>query len=179
MIARIIALVGISGVGKTTLLHKISRALPFQHLSAGTLIAEQRSISNSVIDRDNLRSTHIVNNQELLISGFHRFKNKNSPLIILDGHTVIHTPSGLEPIRTKIFQELGIDQFIFLHADAALIHKYRTMDITRNRPQMTIEELSLHQKRALSITRMIASELCVPCHHVTARDEDRIKSLLL
>ena len=53
MTQRVIALTGISGVGKTTFLRSLSNVLSFQHLTGGSLIGAGRTAELEC--RDNMR----------------------------------------------------------------------------------------------------------------------------
>jgi adenylate kinase len=68
---RIVAVTGVSGVGKTTCLNFVAKRIGFQHLQASALIQSARA-SQSVlpVSHDDLRKQDIDQNQALLLSGF-------------------------------------------------------------------------------------------------------------
>ena len=165
---KVIAVVGVSGVGKTTFIKKASNQFAFQHLSAGSLISLEKNRRKEYVNRDGLRLEDILDNQELLIEGFHRVSDKTASLIILDGHTVIDTPQGLEPIPCAVFAKLKIDGIVFLKGDPSVILRQRSEDKNRNRPNLTVAQIAEQQERSLSITRDICNELSVPCEVVEA-----------
>jgi adenylate kinase len=69
----VVALFGISGVGKSTLLREISDLVAFQHLEASALIRKGREAAGARdISTDTLRQLNIGENQQLLISEFRR-----------------------------------------------------------------------------------------------------------
>ena len=80
---RVVALTGISGVGKTTFLRKLSAMREFQHLTGGTLIAAARNKGSDA--RDSLRHADLEENQRLLIQGFALEKDPKANLIVMDG----------------------------------------------------------------------------------------------
>lgn len=129
MIQKTIALVGISGVGKTTFLKNLASELTFQHLTAGTLISEGKSLERE--DRDKLRLSNINENQRLLILGFHRARDPNIPFVVMDGHVVIHGAEGLEIIGSDVFEALGIDAMMHLVAPPERILENRLKDAGR------------------------------------------------
>ncbi len=159
----IIALVGISGVGKSTLLEACFESSKFQHLQASQLIkTEREQLTSAAIDPDELRSGDITENQKLLIAGFHRSKDPTAPAVILDGHTVIDTPTGLVEIEPDVFRDIGVTGFIFLSASPAELHKRRSNDTSRNRPQREAGQLRDHQERAILSAFRAALHLQVP-----------------
>ncbi|MCV0370797.1 AAA family ATPase [Filomicrobium sp.] len=168
----VIAFVGISGVGKSTLLRTLSQRIKFQHLQAGVLIKAAREN----VPSENLRNQDIEDNQLLLIEGFHAAKDANAPLIIIDGHTVVDTPKGLIGIEPIIFAQLGITQFIFLADDSQAISARRLNDTTKNRPKRTPVELEIHQRQALLSAFSSARHLNIPLLVVSAEQFENIYS---
>ncbi len=172
-----VAVVGISGVGKTTLIRSLSDRLSFQHLSAGSLIGEEKARLAQMLDHDDLRLADIGDNQRLLIEGFRRQRNPSTLLVILDGHTVIDTLKGLEPIPAWVFAELHVQMFVFLRADPAQILKRRTSDKLRKRPVISVDEVARHQDFALEVTLSHARDLAVPCHVISAEDVAKLSEI--
>lgn len=175
----IVAFVGISGVGKSTLLKAASNRLSFQHLQASSLIKDAReAITTSPIAADDLRRASINDNQALLIDGFNNARSPEEPLIVLDGHTVIDTPSGLVRIEPRVFAALGVTQFILLVDDAQAISSRRDSDQSRNRPKRSPQELEEHQTQALLNAFAAARELNVPLTVFTNTQIDAICAAL-
>jgi len=164
----IIALVGISGVGKTTFLKRLSSQLDFQHLTAGSLIRRARNIEE--ISRDDLRLADIDGNQRLLIEGFHLACDRSASHVILDGHCIIHDDLGLEYIDSRVFSELGIEMLVHLEADLRQIQTNRAGDFARNRPFLEIDELQAHQLISFTHAQAIASKLGISFKRVSPSD---------
>jgi ABC-type dipeptide/oligopeptide/nickel transport system ATPase component len=103
MTKSVVALVGISGVGKSTLLRAAAETIQFQHLQASALIkaAKEKQTAETVVT-DDLRTADITDNQALLVQGFSDARDPSKTLIVLDGHTVIDTPNGLVTIEPRI-----------------------------------------------------------------------------
>lgn len=155
-----IAVVGISGVGKTTFLRTLAREVEFQHLTAGSLISAARAAGNA--ERDRLRLSDIDENQRLLIEGFSIARTPEPPLAILDGHVVIHAADGLHAIGSHVFSELGLRGMIHLVSDPARISANRTKDTGRDRPQVSIHELEQHQSASIAAAEHVSETLGVP-----------------
>lgn len=165
----IIAIVGLSGVGKSTLLKGIAARVPIQHLQASALIKQAREeLSKVSVSADQLRHANIADNQALLIQGFKRAMDPTAHVVVLDGHTIIDTPSGLVRIEPDVFSQVGVQQFVFLAAPPALIYARRAGDATRTRPARTEEELREHQHQALLSAFESAQHLDVPLTVITA-----------
>lgn len=159
----VIALLGISGVGKTTFLRKLLESLQFQQLQASALIKEGREIAeNAPIDIDSLRSADIDQNQKYLTAGFVQAVDPDAKIVILDGHSVIDTPNGLVPIEAVVFSQLGIKGVIFLADDPAQVILRRQGDLTRNRPVRDLSDLTKYQDISLLNSVKICRELMVP-----------------
>lgn len=170
MSQKIVAVVGISGVGKTTFLSRVAAKCEFQHLSAGTLIAQGRSLASTA--RDSLRSSNLDENQSLLVEGFKDASDPDAKIIILDGHVVMLSPVGLAPIDSRVFASLGIDIIAHLEADPPQILSNRLKDTGRERPSLSIEELGAHQIRSLAEARRVADDLGIELKRLTHDDDD-------
>lgn len=159
----VIAIVGISGVGKSTFISKLEGKISFQHLSAGQIIRTQRERENARLqDHDTLRKLDIDENQRLLIDGFQNQVDASREIVLFDGHTVIDTPRGLQPIPTEVFNALGIQAFIFLQESPETIGERRNKDASRSRPIIPANEISEHQTFSISTTTEICRKLEVP-----------------
>lgn len=175
MLSKNIALVGLSGVGKSTFIDSINTDIQLQILSASELIKTQKKINNS---HDELRFHNINDNQLLLIEGFKQAKDATQQITILDGHTVIETPNGLTEISSNVFREIEIQHFVFLIEEAGVILQRRTNDSSRKRSGATLTELDGFQRRALEVTTRIALELRVPVTIITPEKTSALNSVL-
>lgn len=95
---RVVALAGLSGAGKTTLVQAISDMIDFTHLSASALIKEQVVQEEGVRrSSESLRLAHFGDNQTQLVRSFEWRSSSVEGNILLDCHTVIDNPGGLIP----------------------------------------------------------------------------------
>lgn len=170
------ALVGISGVGKTTFLRRLAQEVQFQHLTAGTLISAAKA--NGRADRDRLRLSNIDENQKPLVAGFHFARDLRAPLVILDGHLVIGTFDGLQTIGACVFSELEISGMIHLAASPAQIATNRSRDADRDRPQLSDVDLERHQRLSIAASVSTCRILGIPLLDASADDIDAVKRFL-
>lgn len=165
----VLALAGLSGAGKTTLIAAVRDQCAISHFSASDLIKEQINLErNEPKTSEDLRVGDVAGNQDRLSLAFRRTAAEVQGDIILDCHTLIDTPSGLLEISASVFESVGVTDFAFLMVEPRELHHRRTMDSTRSRPSRTLSELEYQQQRALDVTRTIASSLAVPFHVVSA-----------
>ena len=159
---RVVALVGVSGVGKSRALAHARTSGEFEHLQASTLIrAERERRRQSAIGHDALREANIDDNQALLVEGF-RHAAPEAGLVILDGHTIIDTPDGLVEIEPNVFRMLEVSRFVVLTDGPEEIYRRRFADPERKRPVRSVDELREQQERSVIVAYRAALELGVP-----------------
>lgn len=177
--SRRIALLGLSGVGKTTMLSRLASRIEFTHLEASRLIkAEQVRRSIGSQSSEVLRTGPVLDNQNLLIAGFaHEAASTHRP-IVFDGHSVIDGGNGLIEIPAEVFASLDLQAICVLHAEPADILARRLSDGARLRPVRTIEALAEHQARAIEVARAIAKQLNQPFELLRNEDEAKLAVLI-
>ncbi|MEF3132211.1 AAA family ATPase [Rhizobium sp. 268] len=159
MTQRVIAFVGISGVGKSTFLRAAAKLITFQHLVAGSLIGTARETEH---EHDRLRLQNIDQNQQLLVKGFHLKKDAGSRLVVLDGHAIIDGAEGVQTVSEQVFASVGTDAIVHLAADPRQILANRKGDRSRDRPTLSVNELAAHQARSLAAAIDIGRSLSIP-----------------
>ena len=100
---------------------------------------------SATVSIDSLREANINENQQFLTIGFLRAVDPEAQIVIIDGHSVIDTPSGLVPIEPAVFAKLRIQRVIFLVDDPSEIFRRRAGDRSRNRPARTVDDLRPHE----------------------------------
>ncbi len=176
MSAKIVALTGISGVGKTTFLERLKEHLVFQHLTGGSLIAAARD--HEAPKRDELRYADLDENQRLLIHGFALARDLAAEIVILDGHVVIDTDTGLTKLPTNVFRQLGVASMVHLETDPARIAANRAGDNARERPIYDIDTLAAQQEASREHAKKIAAELDIDLHLVKHGHVELLASIL-
>lgn len=178
MTPNITALVGLSGVGKSTMLKSFALKRIFQHLSASQLIREARRDDKAATEVDSLRHANIDENQRLLIAGFNHAVDVKSHHVVLDGHTVVETASSLIVIPSDVFRSLGVTKMIFLADDPRSIARRRAADSTRNRPIPNDIDIRRHQDTALLAAFYTCFDLRIPLGVFTPDREIELESFL-
>lgn len=163
-----IAFVGISGVGKSTFLKTALGTTPFLHLEASKLIKEELALVQREVQKsEDLRTGAVLDNQELLVRAFHRNASGHEGLVVLDGHTVVDTVTGLQRIPASVFAEMNVRLILFLQDEPEVIRSRRAADTTRVRPERSAQEIKTHQQEAILAAADISLEIGIPLRFVT------------
>jgi adenylate kinase len=176
---RVIALVGLSGVGKSTLLREAAHDVSLRHLQASELIkAELRAAASHSASSEDLRLGSVLDNQSLLISGFARATSDFPDLVVFDGHTIIDGANGLIEIPADVFAALQISHIVFLEGNPDQIVLQRRNDTTRSRPILSPEELAYQQRLAIAVAKRISQDLGVPLTMIGTWDPNVLRAVL-
>lgn len=175
---RIIALAGLSGAGKTTLIRKMSEKAEFLHLSASELIKEGFEGQGARRTSEDLRCGDIPDNQMQFVDAFKARAATTVGPIVLDCHTVIDTPAGLQRIPAETFDAIGITHLLFLTADPETLLVRRKRDSSRARPESTAAELAEQQMIAFEVAKGIAETLGIPFTEIGREPERALASFL-
>lgn len=157
---KVVALIGISGAGKSYLLARVGAEIAFRHLQASDLIKSGRLlIEQEVATSEDLRKGNIADNQEMLQLGFEAATTGYDDLVVLDAHVVIDTDQGLIEIQPEVFEGLSVSHMVFLKVPAETILDRRSNDSERKRPNRTKLELDRQQETAVSVATQIAAKI--------------------
>ncbi|HEY5736419.1 MAG TPA: adenylate kinase [Nitrosopumilus sp.] len=170
-----IVMVGIPGVGKTTLLSKIVEHIKDQQksirvISFGTLMFEVAK-ENGIKDRDELRRLSIPRQQELQKIAAEKIASRTEEIVIIDTHAFISSPEGYYPgLPEHVLKIIKPSNFISVSAKPEEIYSRRMTDQTRNRDKNTIENV----KKELDIQSGMISACAVitgsPVKHILNRE---------
>lgn len=149
-----IIIVGIPGVGKTTLVTKIVETLTSNHktvkvVSFGSVMLDEAT-KRGLKDRDELRKLPMSEQQNLQKTAAESIAKLSEDYVIVDTHAFISTPSGYYPgLPAHVLTAIKPSNFISVYAKPEDIYNRRLKDETRNRDNISIDgikkELLFHQ----------------------------------
>jgi adenylate kinase len=138
-----IVLVGIPGVGKTSLLSKIvdilkNKNIKVNVISYGTLMFDVAK-ENGLQDRDGLRKLPISEQQNLQKIAAENIATQSEEIVIIDTHAFITSTEGYYPgLPEHVLKIIKPSNFISVAAKPEEIYNRRMKDETRNRDNITL-----------------------------------------
>jgi adenylate kinase len=166
-----IIIIGIPGVGKTTLLIKMLEILQVHHknvivINYGSLMFDVAK-ENGLKDRDELRKLPISEQQRLQKLAAEKIGQHEEEVVIIDTHAFIHSPEGYYPgLPEHVLKIIKPDNFVSVSATPEDIYNRRMKDDTRNRDKITLANI----KKELDIQSGMISACAVitgsPVRHV-------------
>ena len=173
--SRKIVVVGIPGVGKTSLLQKIVEILKNNNKSVsvhsfGSIMFDVAK-ENGVTDRDELRKLPLSQQKNLQKIAAEKLAMLNEDLVIIDTHAFINSPEGYYPgLPEHVLQILKPSNFISVSAKPEEIYNRRMKDVTRTRDNVSIDNI----KKELDVQSGMISACAVisgsPVKHVLNRE---------
>ena len=164
---RRIVIVGIPGVGKSTVVAKVVEMLNAKGKSPkvvnyGTVMLEQAMKSLGVRTRDEIRKLSIEAQKNLQVHAASEISKMEGEFVIVDTHLFISTTEGFWPgIPMDVLQALKPTNLILVSAHAEEILGRRQKDATRSRDLATKELL---EKELLAATSLLyASTVIAGC----------------
>jgi adenylate kinase len=157
-----VIIVGIPGVGKTTLVSKIVEILRSKQKSIsvhsfGTVMLEEAK-KNGIKDRDELRKLSMEKQTNLQKMAAQKIAFLQDELVIIDTHAFISTNAGFYPgLPNHVLQIIKPSNFISVSARPEEIYNRRMKDSTRNRDLVSIESI----KKELSVQDAMLSSCSV------------------
>ena len=157
-----VIIVGIPGVGKTSLVTKVVELIKAKNKTAsvhsyGTVMLELAK-DFGVKDRDELRTLPVEKQKELQRLAAEKLASLNDDVIFVDTHAFISTKAGFYPgLPNHVIQIIEPTNFIAVTASPDEIHNRRIKDETRNRDTISIEEI----KKELAVQDAMLSSCSV------------------
>jgi adenylate kinase len=157
-----VVMVGIPGVGKTTLVSKIVEILKSKQKSVsvhsfGTVMFEEAK-KNGIKDRDELRKLSMNEQKNLQKIAAEKISKLEDDLVIIDTHAFISTNAGFYPgLPNHVLQIIHPSNFISVSARPEEIYNRRMKDTTRNRDKVSIESI----KKELAVQDAMLSSCSV------------------
>ena len=157
-----IIVVGIPGVGKTTLINKIAEIIKDRNKSVnvtnfGTIMYEVAK-ENGLNNRDELRKLPISEQKKLQKIAAEKLSKIDDDVVIIDTHAYIKTTAGFNPgLPYYVLQIIEPSLFISITAKTEEIYNRRMKDPTRNRDIVSIDKI----KKELDIQSAMMSACAV------------------
>ena len=157
-----VVLVGIPGVGKTTLLSKMVEIVKNHDksvsvMSFGTLMYDVAK-ENGLIDRDELRKLPVSEQQKLQKIAAEKISTQNEDIVIIDTHAFISSPEGYYPgLPEHVLKIIKPSNFVSVSAKPEEIYNRRMSDDSRNRDKITLANI----KKELDIQSGMISSCAV------------------
>ena len=157
-----VVIVGIPGVGKTSLVTKIAELIKQKNKtvsvhSYGTIMFEEAK-KVGIKNRDELRTLPIEKQKELQKIAAETISNLLDDVIFIDTHAFISTKAGFYPgLPNYVIQIIQPTNFIAISASPDEIHNRRMKDGTRERDPISIEDI----KKELAVQDAMLSSCSV------------------
>ena len=157
-----VVIVGIPGVGKTSLVQTIVKKLHENNIdtsvhSYGTMMLEEAK-NIGIKDRDELRRLPVEKQKELQKNTAKKISDLKNNIIFIDTHAFISTQEGFYPgLPNHVIQIIQPTHFIAISARPEEIYNRRMKDETRNRDKVSIESI----KKELAIQDSMLSTCSV------------------
>jgi adenylate kinase len=160
-----VIIVGIPGVGKTTIVSRIVELLKEKKISVsvsifGTVMFEEAKKTKGIQNRDDLRKLSVREQKELQAAAAKKIASINDEAVIVDTHAFISTKEGFYPgLPHNVLEILMPDTFIMITARPEEIYNRRMKDGTRNRDIVSIDSI----KKELDVTSAMLSTCSILC----------------
>ena len=159
-----VIIVGIPGVGKTTIVSRVVELLKEKHISVsvsifGTVMFEEAK-KKGMKSRDDLRKLSVKEQKDLQSMAAKRIASISDEAVIVDTHAFISTKEGFYPgLPHNVLEILNPDSFIMISARPEEIYNRRMKDTTRTRDIVSIDEI----KKELDVTSAMLSTCSILC----------------
>ena len=173
-----IVLVGIPGVGKTSLLTKIvdilkNKNIQVNVISYGTLMFDVAK-ENGLQDRDGLRKLPISEQQNLQKLAAEKIATQSEEIVIIDTHAFITSTEGYYPgLPEHVLKIIKPSNFISVAAKPEEIYNRRMKDETRNRDNITLINIRKELEYQTGMISACAVITGTPVRHIL-NDEGKI-----
>ena len=159
---RITIVVGIPGVGKTTVITKTKDILLQSGYNTTVVVFGSVMLSEAkktgIVDRDQIRKLSLAGQQNLQNLAADYICSVKEDLVIVDTHLFIRTSSGFFPgIPQNVIQKLKPRNLILITATPEEILARRAKDESRNRDMVSIEEI----KKELGLANSMISTISI------------------
>ena len=159
-----VIIVGIPGVGKTTVVSRVVELLKAKNVKVsvsifGTVMFNEAK-KKGVQNRDDLRKLSVKEQRELQSMAARTIASISDDVVIVDTHAFISTQEGFYPgLPNNVLEILNPDSFIMISARPEEIYNRRMTDTSRTRDIVSIDTL----KKELDVTSAMLSTCSILC----------------
>ena len=159
-----IIIVGIPGVGKTTVVSRVVELLKEKNVKVsvsifGTVMFDEAK-KKGVQNRDDLRKLSVKEQRELQSMAARTIASIADDVVIVDTHAFISTKEGFYPgLPHNVLEILNPDSFIMISARPEEIYNRRMTDTSRTRDIVSIDTI----KKELDVTSAMLSTCSILC----------------
>jgi len=179
VMVKVVAVFGLSGVGKSWLIARLICSEPIMHVQASQLLREEKAaITGRTVTSEALRTGAVLDNQSLLVRAFSRVRSAATMPIAFDGYCVVDSAAGLVEIPAEVIDALSVSGIVFIQDRLGTIVARRAGDTGRIRPIRSEAEIELHQNQAMATCVKYATRLRVGLHVVQAGDEPAFRTAI-
>ena len=151
-----IIIVGIPGVGKSTIITNATEALHSKGASVKTIVFGSVMFEEAkklgINDRDKLRKLTVDTQQRLQNMAADHISSLNDSVIFIDTHLFIKTQSGYYPgLPMNLILKLNPQRLVLVTANSDEILNRRKKDTTRTRDLISIDEINRDIQVSLSM----------------------------
>jgi len=176
---QLIAVFGIPGVGKTTMLRKAAKAIVAEHIAASDLLRQ------GLADRGDLMSRTagaFEEKQHIIIDLLREQRARSGIPILLDGHSAVEADTGFYVVPNWVIEGIAPMAMICITAEPEVIFNQRMSDAAKQRPFKAIHQLKQYQDAAIDACRGYSHDLRLPLAFVNSGCqrglEDNLRSIL-
>jgi adenylate kinase len=173
---RKVVIVGIPGVGKSTVVNKIVELMTSRNhkttiVNYGTVMMEEASKLHGVKSRDDMRKLPVEVQRKLQVYAASRISLIQEEFVIIDTHLFIATKEGYWPgMPMDVLLELKPTHLVLVSATDQEIRSRRENDDTRARDLGTMDSLNLELEAARTL--LFASSIICGCPALIVNNSD-------
>ncbi|MGA9869397.1 MAG: AAA family ATPase [Acetobacteraceae bacterium] len=170
--ARVVAVFGLSGVGKSWLISRYAVIAKVAHIQASQLMRDARAaLVGQAVASEDLRRGPVLDNQSLLTDAFTKVLATETRPIIFDGHCLVDVGEQPIEIPVDVIRQLQPSGIVLVHAPADEIVRRRESDSSRERPSRDADALAAQQAKCVAICTSYGEQLGVAFVQVRAGNE--------
>jgi adenylate kinase len=176
-----VIVVGIPGVGKTTVVQGVVSGLPGAKLvTFGTMMFEAAKSLKWVKDRDEMRKMPVEKQKRLQKMAAIRIANMKGKAILVDTHLFIRTPEGFWPgLPFEVVRAMKPTHLVLVIATPEEIAMRRSADSTRARDEVTVEGLREEIERSfLTVSSTLTGAPMLIVRNEQGKAEEVSKSIV-